>query len=175
MTESRFPAKTALDPIGRRYDWVPNWLLDLLDLYVNRDGCRTPMQLDSSANAGFCPRGAAPWLPVPDSYQTINVEVQSAADDSLLNLYKSLLNLRRDYPALQAGTIHLLEEAETERDLLGFRRGEDILVLINFGDTTTTFRNRSGCGQVLLKVGMEELPDPELVRLPPYSGVVLSN
>jgi glycosidase len=53
MAEARFPARKAQDPLGRRYGWAPDFLVDLLDLYLNRDGCRTPMQWDDSENGGF--------------------------------------------------------------------------------------------------------------------------
>ena len=33
------------------------------------------MQWDSSPNAGFCPPGTEPWLPLPADYQQINVTV----------------------------------------------------------------------------------------------------
>ena len=55
MAEVLMSAKTALDPVGRKYAWVPSILADMLGLYVNRDGCRTPMQWEASPNAGFCP------------------------------------------------------------------------------------------------------------------------
>ena len=45
---------------------------------VGRDGCRTPMQWDGSANAGFCPPGAEPWLPVAPDHDRVNVEVEMA-------------------------------------------------------------------------------------------------
>jgi oligo-1,6-glucosidase/alpha-glucosidase len=173
MTEVQFSPKTALDPVGRRYSWAPDWLVNLLDVYVNRDGCRTPMQWDAGPNAGFCPLGATPWLPISADYPTINVETESAAADSLLNFYRRLLRLRKDHPPLRVGLLHLLEEDATGQNLLGFRRGEDVLVLINFGGAPTTFCNRSGCRHVLLSVGVDHISDPERVTLPAFSGVVL--
>ncbi len=41
-----------------------------------RDGERTPMQWDGSANAGFST--FKPWLPVPPSAATLNVKAESA-------------------------------------------------------------------------------------------------
>ncbi|HEX8687057.1 MAG TPA: alpha-amylase family glycosyl hydrolase, partial [Pyrinomonadaceae bacterium] len=53
------------DPVGRRY-WP---------LRKGRDGERTPMQWDATANAGFSP--GTPWLPVPPSAREKNVAAQA--------------------------------------------------------------------------------------------------
>jgi alpha-glucosidase len=77
-----------------------------------RDGERTPMQWDGSPEAGFT-KSDKPWLPVPDSYKTVNVEEEVRADDSLLNWYKQLIRLRRDNPALHSGTLTMLNATDT--------------------------------------------------------------
>jgi alpha-glucosidase len=70
---------------------------------VGRDGCRTPMQWDDSANGGFCPAGAEPWLPVAAGFDRRNVAAQEKDSDSVLSLYRRLLALRRRAPALRTG------------------------------------------------------------------------
>src|SRR5207245_2620632 len=70
---------------------------------VGRDGCRTPMQWDGSANAGFCPRGVEPWLPVASGFELRNVDSEDKDEDSVLALYRRLLALRRRWPALRTG------------------------------------------------------------------------
>ncbi|MBV9301564.1 MAG: alpha-glucosidase [Acidobacteriaceae bacterium] len=67
-----------------------------------RDGERTPMQWDTSKNAGFT-TSDHPWLPVPPDYKTINVAVEKPKSDSLLSWYKRLIALRREVPALHSG------------------------------------------------------------------------
>jgi len=106
MADGNFPAKTVLDPMGRRFSWIPDFLVSWLDLYVNRDGCRTPMQWDNSNNARFCGKAAAPWLPVHPNYQSTNVKQQLDDANSLLNVYRGLLRLRRKSAAI----IHELHE-----------------------------------------------------------------
>ncbi len=73
-----------------------------------RDGERTPMQWDGSPNAGFTTPSATPWLPIPPSYKTVNVALESREDDSLLNWYKQLIALRRENPAMRAGALTML-------------------------------------------------------------------
>jgi glycosidase len=60
MLEVRLPNSTSRDPIGRRFNWVPQFLLDWLNLSANRDGCRTPMHWDDHEHAGFSAPGATP-------------------------------------------------------------------------------------------------------------------
>jgi oligo-1,6-glucosidase/alpha-glucosidase len=176
MAEVRLPAKTAKDPLGRRYAWVPDFLIDLLDLYVNRDGCRTPMQWTAGPNAGFCGSDATPWLPVHENHETVNVESERADGTSLLNVYRQLLRLRRDSAALRAGAIRLLDEADTDGNVLAYRRefdDEEILVAINFGQGPGELTNRTACKRALFTLGPKATPSPESISLPPYSGIVL--
>lgn len=67
----------------------------------NRSGCRTPMQWDSSPNAGF---STAPesgiYLPVDPDADRPTVERQQSDPSSLLNYVKGLLALRAAVPAL---------------------------------------------------------------------------
>jgi alpha-glucosidase len=79
------------DPIGK-LGW-PN--------EKGRDGERTPMQWDTSANAGFST--GKPWLPVPPGGRDFNVAVESQDPESLLNFYKRLIALRRSQSALRIG------------------------------------------------------------------------
>ncbi|MDQ1450971.1 MAG: alpha-glucosidase [Acidobacteriaceae bacterium] len=91
------------DPVGRT-GW-PN--------EKGRDGERTPMQWDGSPEAGFT-TGDKPWLPVPDTYKTVNVAEEVRDDDSLLNWYKQLIQLRRDNPSLHSGKLTLLNTTDTK-------------------------------------------------------------
>ncbi|XP_076066768.1 maltase A3-like isoform X2 [Oratosquilla oratoria] len=61
----------------------------------SRDPCRTPMQWDATANAGFS-KGPSTWLPVNDNYKTLNVKAQSEARESHLKVYKTLARLRQE-------------------------------------------------------------------------------
>lgn len=71
----------------------------------SRDRCRTPMQWDRSANAGFSPEGAITWLPVNANHLTgINVAEQTMAKDSLLSFTRELIRLRHNHIALQIGS-----------------------------------------------------------------------
>src|SRR5579871_2288675 len=73
-----------------------------------RDGERTPMQWSAGAGAGFT-TGAKPWLPIPPSAATYNVESEASDPKSIYNTYKTLLKLRRSNPALFEGRMKLID------------------------------------------------------------------
>ncbi len=176
MSEVDIPAREAKDPIGQRYKWLPKFLVDVLGLYVNRDGCRTPMQWADGPNAGFCSESAAPWLPVHENYLSVNVEGQLIDENSLLQVYRKLLHLRRDSEALRVGSLQLVDISNDENSLLVYRRDSDretVLVAINFGDGDALFINHTGCKRILFEIGLDQTGEFEGNTLPPLSGVIL--
>jgi oligo-1,6-glucosidase/alpha-glucosidase len=178
MEDGDFPVKNGKDPISQRYSWIPEFIINLLDVYMNRDGCRAPMQWDASDNASFCDKDVEPWLPVHENYKKVNVETESVDDDSILNIYKGILLMRRENKALQEGTLELLQGPEINENLLVYKRqlGTEIaLVLINFADSTCTFKNATTCDQTLLAVGFDGPGEVINITMPPYSGLVLCN
>ena len=74
-----------------------------------RDGERTPMQWDSGVHAGFTT--GTPWLPIPPSAATYNVQAESQDQDSIYSTYKRLLAMRRSEPALREGTYEAIDES----------------------------------------------------------------
>ncbi len=122
MLEAQIPPENQQDPWGLR---VPG---------LGRDGCRTPMQWEGSPNGGFSPPGVKSWLPLCPDYLEVNVKSQLSHPDSLLNLYRQLLMLRKSFPALQLGDYQPLDV--TPEDCFAYLRtmaGEaHILVAINF-------------------------------------------
>jgi len=100
----------------------------------SRDGARTPMQWDNSAQAGFSfGKDVEPWLPVNDNYLDVNVENEFKQDDSILNFYKSLLRVRKNSEALQVGRWRTLIYYPYEHlAYLRETKQERVLILINF-------------------------------------------
>jgi oligo-1,6-glucosidase/alpha-glucosidase len=176
MQDVSIPASEAQDPIGQQYKWIPNFLVEMLDLYLNRDNCRTPMQWDDSDNAGFSSKGVIPWLPVHRNHKSINVKTELHAEGSLLNVYGRLLHLRRNNRALQAGTLELIEKPGVDDRLLMFERksGEDsVLLVINFGDSSADFQNHTANKIILFEVGLSHPVSQKVITMPPLSGIVL--
>jgi alpha-glucosidase len=106
------------DPIGKL-----GWPKD-----KGRDGERTPMQWNESANAGFT-TSAKPWLPVPPSAAQYNVEAERKDPESIYNTYKHLLALRKTDPALRDGMQESVND--DDKDVFSFiRRSGDRTVLV---------------------------------------------
>jgi alpha-glucosidase len=68
---------------------------------LSRDPERTPMQWDSSRNAGFTQ--GKPWLRVDKTFARNNVKVQQNDPYSTLSLYRRLIKLRQSEPSLMTG------------------------------------------------------------------------
>jgi alpha-glucosidase len=102
-------------------------------LGLGRDPSRTPFQWDATANAGFS--RAQPWLPLDPSYKMRNVAALQSDPSSILNLYRRLLSVRRQYAALNIGSFQLI--GAQGNALVYERRAENkrIVVCLNFGDT----------------------------------------
>ena len=99
---------------------------------VGRDGCRTPMQWDATAHAGFST--ATPWLPLPDDFIHENVVNLEADARSILSLYKALIALRRRLPELRSGDYVPIA---AQGDLLLYRRqseGKAVVIALNLAD-----------------------------------------
>jgi alpha-glucosidase len=95
-----------------------------------RDGERTPMQWNDSPHAGFSQ--TRPWLPVPASYKTHNVETELADPNSVLRFYKDLLALRHSKRALLDGKyIPLNSDDPNVLSYLRQYKDEAVLVVLN--------------------------------------------
>lgn len=142
MHDVEIPPELEQDPWGKR----------VVGLSVGRDPERTPMQWDSSPNAGFSESHVTPWLPVAEDYAQINVQTGLADPTSMLNLTRSLLKLRREAPALHAGKYIPVENAPA--DCLAYMRHagvESYLIVLNFSDQPETATLPDlGTGRVLI-------------------------
>ncbi|MDE7309787.1 MAG: alpha,alpha-phosphotrehalase [Lachnospiraceae bacterium] len=95
----------------------------------SRDNSRSPMQWDSMKHAGFSV--SEPWIGIPDNYNFINVAAEEQDSDSILNYYKKLIHLRKQYAIIQEGSIEFLYQEQSE--VFGYKRllGEQELLVVN--------------------------------------------
>jgi alpha-glucosidase len=122
---------------------------------VGRDGCRTPMQWDASANGGFTT--GKPWLPLAEDAVHENVANLTADTASILNLYRALIDLRKTTPQLVAGG-HV--GVVTTGDLLAYRResgGQALLVVLNLGADPISIASDAiaYAGEILLSTNLD--------------------
>jgi alpha-glucosidase len=145
---------------------------------LGRDPERSPMQWDAGPNAGFCPKGAEPWLPVADDYEEVNVAAQKADPRSVLSLTRHLLALRRDLSALAEGSYEPIVRGVPADCMAYLRRdGEgECLVALNFSGEWKELRL---LGQVKGRVAVSTRLDREGTETPTpfglraYEGCVL--
>lgn len=110
---------------------------------VGRDPERTPMQWTAAVpNASFCAPSVKPWLPLAPDSATCNVEAQKKDPTSMLQLVRSLLQLRQQETPLTLGdyaTVSLAEDVTTH--VYAFTRsceGQSLLIVLNFASTALT-------------------------------------
>jgi glycosidase len=133
LTFPTLPAIYYGDEIGMRYvPGLPDKEGSVMAPGYNRAGSRTPMQWDSSPNAGFStapPQGL--YLPIdPDSARP-TVAQQRAEQNSLLRTVKDLIAIRRAHPDLgPGGSLEILHDGYP----LAYLRGARFLIVINPSD-----------------------------------------
>lgn len=103
----------------------------------SRDNVRTPMQWNSSEQAGFTT--GTPWLQINSNYVDINVEQAINDPDSIYHFYKKMINIRRESETLIYGSYELIE-AEHPKVYAYLRNGENdrYLVVTNLFDDYET-------------------------------------
>jgi alpha-glucosidase len=133
--------KDIVDPVGIRYWPIP----------VGRDKCRTPMQWDGSAGAGFT-ASDDPWLPINPNRTDINVAAQKDDPDSLFSFYRRLIRKRRGLPSLTRGGLTILDDAPDRLFCyLRHHENETTCVALNFshGKETLSLPDRGGKWEVV--------------------------
>ncbi|MBU0705377.1 MAG: DUF3459 domain-containing protein, partial [Chloroflexi bacterium] len=156
-----------------------------------RDVCRTPMQWDAGANAGFPAaepspgepfdgaqgRPVEPWLPVSADYATRNVGTQSADPTSMLNLYRQLLRYRRGSPALYGGAYRSLDVGDDDCFVYLRTAGDERrLIALNFANKTRQVSiPGEDKGQIVISTHLdrEERVSLSQLELRPHEGIIV--
>ncbi len=156
MTDLPVAPQLQQDPFGRR---VPG---------LGRDGCRTPMQWDSTG--GFS-TSEHTWLPTNPNTKTVNVEAELGDPESTLELYRHLLALRRATPALHAGGFELLP---SDPSVLAYKRisadGEVISVAVNLSSKSNP---QPFTGKVLASTTATLIGSAASESLAPWEAIVI--
>ncbi len=110
----------------------------------SRDNARTPMQWDTSSNAGFT-TAPTTWLPVHNDYETQNAAVESERDDSVLGYFRRMAELRERSDVLLAGNYE--EVAHDHEQIYAFVRelnSKKMLVMANFSTEEASLGDLAG-------------------------------
>lgn len=146
----------------------------------SRDNARTPMQWDTSDQAGFTT--GTPWLPIHDDYITENAETESKDPSSVLSWYRKLTSFRSEKAVLINGAYkELLPESE---EIYAFERKNEndrIVILVNFtGEDVSYDPEKAGidkaAGEKILHSSYEDIKDSapaSIGNLRPYEAVLI--
>lgn len=112
-----------------REDFSEEEALRIVNRY-SRDNARTPVQWDSSKNAGFTT--GTPWLPLNPNYKKINVAQQEKDPESVLSYYKKLTALRKnpEYKETMVYGDFVPFMADEDRLMAFYRKGEKTLLIL---------------------------------------------
>jgi len=113
--------------------YVDPWAKNTNLFKAGRDPERTPMQWSGERNAGFTT--GKPWLPINQNYKAVNVEEERKNPNSMFNLYRKLIHLRKNLMALIHGDYKSIDLGNDE--VFAYIReynNEKVMVIANFSD-----------------------------------------
>ncbi|MCZ8197762.1 MAG: alpha-glucosidase [Flavobacterium sp.] len=138
---------------------------------TSRENGRTPFQWNSDKNAGFTT--GKPWLKVNPNYTSINAEILEKDQNSTLNYFRKLVELRKKEPTLVYGTYTLLDKENPT--VFAYQRelnGKKIVVLLNFSEKESMFTTDLNLKKAKVLLGNYKTPSCD-GNLKPYESVIL--
>lgn len=136
----------------------------------SRDNSRTPMQW--TPLGGFSQ--VTPWIEMNKNYSTINVEDNIINPDSILQYYRKLIQLRKKYKVISAGTYspYLSEHPQVYAFLREYHQ-EQLIVLNNFYGSETTVNIADIDQYQILISNYTQHQLTKTLTLRPYESIVL--
>ncbi|KAG7663872.1 MAL9 [[Candida] subhashii] len=146
-----------------------NELMKKINLLA-RDNARTPMQWDSTPNAGFT--SGTPWMRVNDNYQKINVKNESCNPDSLLSFWKKMIQLRKQYKDVFIYGHFKILDFENPKLFTFLKEGKDrtTYTVINFSTEEVEFEKLVNEDLEFLQSTSSSIKSND--KLSPYEGRV---
>jgi oligo-1,6-glucosidase len=153
-------------------DYSPKQFLEASNK-IARDHARTPMQWNAESNAGFSDAEKT-WLKINHNYFSVNALSQSLDENSVLNFYKKLIQIRKQTPALIYGD-YLDLRPRCNRIWLYLRTFEEnsYLIMNNFTNKKQSFEVKQKFIQkelILANVPVENDDSNQVFVLKPYES-----
>ncbi|AST91570.1 MULTISPECIES: alpha,alpha-phosphotrehalase [Sutcliffiella] len=145
--------------------------------HKSRDNSRTPVQWDSTPNAGFTK--GTPWIDVAENFNEINAAVALNEKDSIFYHYKQLIELRKQYDVITWGDFQLIYKNHPE--IFAYVRNwqdEKLLVVNNFygKETDFTLPNEVDASNMQAEILLTNYDDSSInykkLTLRPYESIV---
>ncbi|AUO15600.1 glycoside hydrolase family 13 protein [Clostridium taeniosporum] len=106
---------------------------------ISRDNSRTPMQWDSSKNAGFSTDN--PWIDINSNYKEINVESELKDSNSVFNFYKRMIQIKKNSETLIYGEYKLI--LDEDKNIYSYMRILDdkkYMIICNLSDNENLYK-----------------------------------
>jgi len=162
MVNARIPRKQIRDRYGKM----------IWPVFMGRDRGRTPMQWNDSAGAGFTL--GEPWLPLHKDFRKVNVECETADENSVWNTYRKMIELRKTLPALQQGEIEFIETGRN--GILAYTRtlnDQQIRIALNFNSRKQKFSYFPRNCKILFSTSRKIVDNKDNMLLP-FEAVVFT-
>ena len=154
--------------------FLTNKLAFKIAMMVCRDNSRTPMQWNSGFNAGFS-KSKTTWLAVNPNYTKINVAAEQADENSILNYYKKLIELKTSSRALTVGQINFIK---SNHNTLVFSRdfeNEHYLIIVNLSKKIQTVKIKINSSILFSNYSNKINYHKGSLKLKPFESLVLKN
>ncbi len=151
-------------------DLVDPYGIEFWPSFKGRDGCRTPMVWQSAAHLGGFSTAAKSWLPVAADHLAHAVDLESAAADSVLNHYRRLIGERRNHPALQKGSIELVDAPATVFAHIRRHGNESLLCAFNMSTEAAEFEFGEGPIEEIAGFGKMAKRNRQKIAFGPYEA-----
>ena len=133
----------------------------------SRDSARTPVQWDSTQNAGFST--ATPWFYVNENYKEVNVAAQEQDENSVLNFYRRIIKLRKELPVVKSGKY--TEYYKHSSKMQVYSREDEkqkLLVVCSYSENSVKFKAPKGFDTNSAELIVQNYADVETNTLKPY-------
>ncbi len=133
---------------------------------ISRDNARSPMQWDSSDYGGFSTESS--WMEINKNYKEINVKKELNDENSILNFYKNLIEIRKNSKTLIYGEFKLLLEEHDE--IFAYERNlnnEKYLIIGNLSNNQVNF-NMKQLGYKDFEIIVKNYEELEEDKLKPW-------
>lgn len=145
---------------------------------IGRDNARTPMQWDSSENAGFS--DVKPWMKVNPRYKEINVEDALKDENSIFYYYKKLIEFRHNDDVITNAGFELIDR-ENEAVFAYERKFEEksIIVIANFYENEVEFKlddkySMDDYNEYISNYNTHSI-EGNTIKLKPFESIVIKN
>ena len=130
------------------------------------------MQWTDGENAGFTK--GTPWIGIPENYHKINAVSEENDPGSVLNFYRKLVSLRKEYSVISEGSIKFQETGNEK--VFAFTRTlgeEELAVLCSFSGEEEKTAFKVPAGEILIGNYPEEQGERDTLR--PFEVVAVYN